>query len=211
MMMNANYVELLRDSVLFAGGDPPGWFCRGVQRRALERGEVLYTPEDFPRALGLVASGTLVAENRSGIALNTLDRGSVFGVAAVFGNADRYVSTIRAKTPARVLLIERALLERLFVEHPNCALRYVVFLTDRVRFLNTKIEGFTAPSAQASLEHWLVQASGGGGELTVTSWSAVSRALDMSRTSLYRALDSLEADGKIVRDGKKVILRRNLS
>lgn len=110
-----------------------------------------------------------------------------------------------------MLLIERALLERLFVEHPNCALRYVVFLTDRVRFLNTKIEGFTAPSAQASLEHWLVQTGGGGDELTVTSWSAVSRALDMSRTSLYRALDSLEADGKIVRDGKKVILRRNLS
>lgn len=210
-MTNRNYIELLRSSVLFAGGDPPEWFIGGVKIRALERGEVLYTPDSFAQALGLVASGTLEAENRSGIALNTLGRGSVFGVAAVFGNADRYVSTIRAKSPARVLLIERALLERLFVEHPDCALRYVAFLTDRIRFLNAKIESFTAPSAQASLEHWLVQASGGGGELTVTSWSAVSRALDMSRTSLYRALDSLEADGKIARDGKKVILRRNLS
>lgn len=210
-MTNRNYIELLRGCVLFAGGDPPEWFIGGVKVRALERGETLYAPDSFAQALGLVASGTLEAENRSGIALNLLGRGKLFGVAAVFGEVDRYVSTIRAKSPARVLLIERALLERLFLEHPDCALRYVAFLTDRVRFLNAKIESFTAPSAQASLEHWLVQASGGDGELTVTSWSAVSRALDMSRTSLYRALDSLEADGKIARDGKKVILRRNLS
>lgn len=210
-MTNRNYIELLRSSVLFAGGDPPEWFIDGVKLRALEHGEALYTPDSFAQALGLVASGTLEAENRSGIALNVLGKGTLFGVAAVFGEVERYVSTIRVKSPARVLLIERALLERLFLERPDCALRYVAFLTDRVRFLNAKIESFTAPSAQASLEHWLVQASGGGGELTVSSWSAVSRALDMSRTSLYRALDSLEADGKIARDGKKVILRRNLS
>lgn len=209
-MTNKNYVELLRNSVLFGGSDPPEWFCDGTELRVLERGEALYTPESFAQALGLVASGALVAENRSGIALNTLNRGTLFGVAAVFGEADRYVSTIRAKSPARVLLIERGLLERLFVEHPECALRYVAFLTDRVRFLNAKIESFTAPSAQASLEHWLVQASGGGDSVTVASWSAVSRALDMSRTSLYRALDALEAEGKIAREGKKVILRRNL-
>lgn len=209
-MTNKNYVELLRNSVLFGGSDPPEWFCDGTELRVLERGEALYTPESFAQALGLVASGALVAENRSGIALNTLNRGTLFGVAAVFGEADRYVSTIRAKSPARVLLIERGLLERLFVEHPECALRYVAFLTDRVRFLNAKIESFTAPSAQASLEHWLVQASGGGDSVTVASWSAISRALDMSRTSLYRALDSLEAEGKIAREGKKVILRRNL-
>lgn len=210
-MTNRNYIELLRSSVLFAGGDPPEWFIDGVKLRALEHGEALYTPDSFAQALGLVASGTLEAENRSGIALNVLGKGTLFGVAAVFGEVERYVSTIRAKSPARVLLIERSLLERLFLERPDCALRYVAFLTDRVRFLNAKIESFTAPSAQASLEHWLVQASGGGSELTVASWSAVSRALDMSRTSLYRALDSLEADGKIARDGKKVILRRNLS
>lgn len=209
-MTNKNYVELLRNSVLFGGSDPPEWFCDGAELRVLERGEALYTPESFAQALGLVASGALVAENRSGIALNTLNRGTLFGVAAVFGEADRYVSTIRAKSPARVLLIERGLLERLFVEHPECALRYVAFLTDRVRFLNAKIESFTAPSAQASLEHWLVQASGVGDSVTVASWSAVSRALDMSRTSLYRALDALEAEGKIAREGKKVILRRNL-
>lgn len=209
-MTNKNYVELLRNSVLFGGSDPPEWFCDGVKLRVLERGEALYTPESFAQALGLVASGALVAENRSGIALNTLNQGTLFGVAAVFGEVDRYVSTIRAKSPARVLLIERSLLERLFVEHPECALRYVAFLTDRVRFLNAKIESFTAPSAQASLEHWLVQASGGGDSVTVASWSAVSRALDMSRTSLYRALDALEAEGKIAREGKKVILRRNL-
>lgn len=209
-MTNKNYVELLRNSVLFAGSDPPGWFCDGVELRVLGRGEVLYSPENFSQALGLVASGALEAENRSGIALNTLDRGTLFGVAALFGEVDRYVSTIRAKSAARVLLIERSLLERLFVEHPECALRYVAFLTDRVRFLNAKIESFTAPSAQASLEHWLVQAGGGGDSVTVTSWSAVSRALDMSRTSLYRALDALEADGKIAREGKKVIFGRNL-
>lgn len=209
-MTNKNYVELLRNSVLFAGSDPPGWFCDGVELRVLGRGEVLYSPENFSQALGLVASGALEAENRSGIALNTLDRGTLFGVAALFGEVDRYVSTIRAKSAARVLLIERSLLERLFIEHPECALRYVAFLTDRVRFLNAKIESFTAPSAQASLEHWLVQAGGGGDSVTVTSWSAVSRALDMSRTSLYRALDALEADGKIAREGKKVIFGRNL-
>ncbi len=208
MLSNAD-VELISNCMLFAGSEPPTWFLDGVRRLGYARGEAAYTPGEFHRALAIVSDGVFEVANSSGIALNTLRRGDVFGVAAVFGGEERYVSTVRAKHSGYVLFFESGLLERLFLEHPQCALRYVKFLTGRIRFLNAKIEDFTAPNAQDAVEHWLVTAATGGDSVTVTSWSAVSRALGMSRTSLYRALDILESDGRITRNGKQVTFRRD--
>ena len=196
--------DALKQSILFAGDAPPAWLIESVERVGFTRGEVIYSPESFRHALGIVATGRVDVENSSGVHLNRLTEGGLFGVAAAFGEPERYISTIRAAGACEVIFISGALLERLFREEPGCSVRYIAFLTDRVRFLNAKIDGFTAPNVLEALEKWLIRAGSGERSFTVASWSGVSRALGVSRTSLYRALDTLEADGKISRDGKKV-------
>ena len=44
------------------------------------------------------------------------------------------------------------------------------------------------------------------GIVQIKSYTELAEALCLSRATLYRALDSLYADGKILREGKKIIL-----
>lgn len=205
-MLTAEIEEILRSGVLFDGEDVPGWLCESAERASFARGDAIYTPADFRRALGVVVSGRVDVENEAGVHLNRLGRGGMFGVAAAFGEPEHYISTVRAASACEIAFIPGILLERLFRETPDCAVRYIGFLTDRVRFLNAKIENFTAPNIPNALELWLVSASGGKPTFAVQSWSGVSRALGISRTSLYRALDILELNGRISRDGKNVTI-----
>lgn len=205
-MLTVGARSALARCILFAGGEPPEWFCGEVERVEYRKGEVIYSPEVFRYALAVVADGTVEVESASGVELNRLGAGGTFGVAAAFGEPERYVSTVRAGGNCTVLFVSSECLARLFREEPDCAVRYVAFLTDRVRFLNAKIESFTAPNVQDALEKWLIRASGGATSFSVKSWSAVSRTLGVSRTSLYRALDTLKNDGKIIHDGKNVTI-----
>ncbi len=205
-MLTIRAKDALQKCKLFADCEPPEWLCGEAERVEYRRGEVIYSPEVFRRALAVVAEGAAEVESASGVALNRLGAGGLFGVAAAFGEPDRYVSTVRAATSCTVLFISGEQLARLFREHPDCAVRYAEFLTDRIRFLNAKIDSFTSPNVVQALEKWLLRASGGEKSFVVKSWSAVARTLGISRTSLYRALESLSADGKLVHEGKKVTI-----
>ena len=83
-----------------------------------------------------------------------------------------------------------------------CALS---FLAGRVCFLNRKIQCFTAGSAERRLALWLLSEE----EEVITlpsSLTTLSDMLDIGRASLYRALDKLEGDGLIRRNGREITL-----
>ena len=83
---------------------------------------------------------------------------------------------------------------------------YIAFLSQRIRFLNRKIDSFTAPSArEALLRHLLEIHRDGAAEIT-GGYSQLARTLNIGRASLYRALDALEAEGCIRRDGKCITI-----
>ena len=82
---------------------------------------------------------------------------------------------------------------------PAFALNYVAFLSDRIRFLNRRLACLGAGSAARRLAAWLdASIPDGAAEYELPlSLSRLPDALGVSRASLYRALDELEAAGHI--------------
>ena len=86
---------------------------------------------------------------------------------------------------------------------------YLAFLSQRIRFLNKKIAGFTQSGAEGKLARYLLEVAASQGKdslLLPTSIQNIAKILNLGRASLYRALDTLSDLGYIVREGKTVRL-----
>ncbi len=157
-------------------------------------------------ALGVLLSGKAVIYGRDSgkrVLLNRLERLSIFDAAAVFFSEKETVSTVVAKTKCHVLFIERPVLETIIENDPRVAHDYIIFLSDKICFLNRKIIAFTAKNADAALARYLLDSADGDGALSV-NMTRIASTLDIGRTTLYRAADALEKDGCIAYDGKEM-------
>lgn len=135
--------------------------------------------------------------------LRTMQSGAIFGVHSIFNSEIPPQSTIIAERPCRIVLIPATLWEKILTSHAPTMASYVVFLTQRIGFLNSKIQYLTAGSAERRLSLYLASQIPEDNSPTRLDITAVSLAdlLDLGRASLYRALDKLTADGFLIRDG----------
>lgn len=173
------------------------------------RGESIYAPQEYPKALGVVLQGRAeaVSARHDTAMLTGFAAGGVFGAAALFGG-EHYVSHICAATDCRVQFLPESLLRRWFVTYPQISLNYMAFLTDRVRFLNGKIAVYTCAGAAGKLYGWLCGNCDEKGELPKQSMTKLAAMLNIGRTSLYRAMDELEEKHLLLRkDGKVRVIR----
>ena len=176
--------------------------------REFARGEVVYDPERFERAVGLVLTGRIRVSGGGTprYRMRTLTKGDPFGAATVFSPDDGYVTRLTAETRTRVLFLPQKVLARLLYEDPAVAENYIVFLSGRVRFLNEKIRLLTDPTTEDALLDFLaenaVKTEDGYAVRLTRGYSALADALNMGRASLYRALDGLESAGLLSREGK---------
>ena len=79
-------------------------------------------------------------------------------------------------------------------------------LSQRIRFLNGKIDAFAAPSAREGLYRHLLAVQREGRAEIPGGYSRLARDLNMGRASLYRSLEGLEREGLIRREGRTVYL-----
>lgn len=180
------------------------WAIDGGEEAAFDKGAVIYDSDHAKRALALVLEGSVrVLHGR--VVMNELHAGDVFGAAALFGEEDPFPTTVAARTDCRVLFIPQTTVSAWMVAVPRVGENYIRFLSDRIRFLNRRLATLTAGHTDGKLwryllahrdENGVVRLTGGIGEL--------ARALNMGRSSLYRGLDALTADGKIERRGKEI-------
>jgi len=174
------------------------------------RGQVIYDPAHFDRALGLILSGKVEASQHTSdrsLTLRLHKPGDVFGAAALFAKEPGYPARLTALTTTRALFFEEALLRELMAKNARAAENYIAFLAGRIRFLNHRIQSLIAGSAEALLGGFLLSASRGGQTIILdTSISALARRLNISRASLYRAFDSLEQRGLLQKSGKTITI-----
>ena len=183
----------------------PGLFADLAAERC-PAGGVIYSRTRFRKAVGVLLEGQVSVIKGRDLLLNTLGPGQCFGVAALFCPAESYVTTVLAKTPAVLVFLSDAWLTGLFRRYPDAAVRYIAFLSQRIRFLNQKIDSFTAPTVQDALYRHLLSIQVGGRAEIAGGYSGLARALNMGRASLYRSLDALEEEGLIRREGKTILL-----
>ena len=186
-----------REAVELARTDP-----RAVRRRAA-RGEVLYDPRHFQRSLGVVLEGQIQV-NKGPLIMSVLGPGELFGAAALFNDRPDYATTLTARTPCALLLLPQDLVEELMGRWPQVGRNYVAYLSGRIRFLSAKIDALTAGTARRKAARYLLTRRAGETAELDCSVTDLARRLGVSRASLYRALDGLEAEGVIARKGRRV-------
>jgi len=90
------------------------------------------------------------------------------------------------------------MLEKLFLLYPTSARNYIAFLSSKIRYLNRKIAELSMHGADARLLGYMKAHAGERGEVDMPkSMSLLASTLGIGRSSLYRALEKLEADGYI--------------
>lgn len=180
----------------------------GVSYQKLSRGTAIFTPRDYARQIGLVVRG-VVQVNKGDVVMSTLHAGEVFGAVTLYSRESYYVTDITAKTDAWILFLDGALMDEVISCSPLVAKNYIAYLTQRIYFLNRKIDGFTSQGAKKKLALFLADAVGDGQEKfhLPYSFTQLAERLNVSRASLYRAFDELEKDDILAKEGKDIWLR----
>ena len=168
-------------------------------------GQPLYQPHHFSRCLGVLLSGS-VRVTRDALVMSVLSPGDLFGAAALFNDRPDYATTLTALSPCRVVLLSQALVSRLMDACPQIRDNYICYLSDRIRFLSGKIRSLAADSAEGRLKQHLLTTLSPGQTRLDGSATELAHRLGISRASLYRAFDALEARGLIRREGRSILV-----
>jgi CRP-like cAMP-binding protein len=126
--------------------------------------------------------------------------GGGFGAAALFGNVEKYASTITATAKnTQIAMISEAAMKRLMIREPDVAVAYIGFLSDRIRYLNSKIDSFASGNASCRLAKFLLAEAP-----CEVSMQRLSQILGISRVTLYREMEKLESAHAVERNGKYI-------
>ncbi len=161
--------------------------------------------------VGILLDGNAVVcrlgDTGSQITVRGIAKGDVFGVASVFGTWKQGKSKILAKTDCSVIYFSEDSLRKIFAKVPAFAYNYVSFLSDRIRFLNARIDAFSAGSAVQKLYEYLVSQAVDGEVYLDIGLAELARRLKMGRSSLYRGIEALEQSGLIARSKNTFIIK----
>jgi len=210
--MKQSYLKLILAQKLFAGCEQKmieDIILESGTLRGFRSGEAMESDE---RAVGILLSGRGViysSDKGRQTLLRFISPGDAVGVAGLF--ADKAPDTriyACGDGKSEMFFVGRKAFEELMAAENDGRFRtnLIKFLSDRVTFLNSKIDFVTGGSAERRLVMFLRNSpASDNGEIEIgMSMTALAHALDIGRASLYRAFDALAEDGAILRDGRSV-------
>lgn len=177
----------------------------GVRVEHFEKDAALFERGSRERALGVILFGSCAVTKDSesgGMPMSVLKEGDLFGAASLFQESERYVARVTAETSVWVLLLAEDALKRMMRANFRVTENYIAYLTARIRFLSDRLDGFLPQSVEERVLRYMAQRAQDGVYEPEWSVSALAESLRVSRTTLYRALDKLEQEGKIARAGR---------
>lgn len=159
------------------------------------------------RGLYCVISGTVAvysADEERPVLLRYLQAGDVFGAANLYAS-ERKFSRLVAENKVTAFVLSREAVDGLLTENKVFLQAYLVFLADRIAYLNKKINYIAAGSAERKLAAWLLTQSDGKAEMDLpVNVSDLAKILDLGRASLYRAFEGLQNKGFLQKEGTHV-------
>ena len=121
-----------------------------LYQKSYTKGQEIYQTGCYTPCLCLILQGSVRIEKRTDqkrVPLRQMGKGDVFGAASLFGGED-YVTAIVAKSKTDILFFPQEYVKELVLSEPLCAMNYIAFLSEKVRYLNGKIDFFTAGSTK---------------------------------------------------------------
>ena len=180
-----------------------------VFKKKFENGEVIYSPDYEQKLVGIIVEGRATAEPINAnekVLLRLLSPMDMFGVANLYAPDQPFISIIISKGSCSVLFIKASAFCSLIERDKGAMHAYLEFMSKKIIFLNKKISTLTAGSTEKKLALFLAENQDNGKFSQRISMMAIAETLSLGRASLYRALDSLESQGLIQRDGKEILI-----
>ena len=172
------------------------------------KNDIVFSRETYSPVLCLIVKGE-ARVSKGETVISHLKDGEIFGAAFLYNQSYEFENTVTALTPLKVVIIEKNGVDELIKSDSSVSFNYISYLSERIGFLNSKIEGYTKPNAEEKLMLYLkknADINNGKCEISV-SMTELSHVLQISRASLYRVIETLENQGKICRDGKKIYVK----
>ena len=172
------------------------------------KNDIVFSRETYSPVLCLIIKGE-ARVSKGETVISHLKDGEIFGAAFLYNQSYEFENTVTALTPLKVVIIEKDGVDELIKCDSSVSFNYISYLSERIGFLNSKIEGYTKPNAEEKLMLYLkknADINNGKCEISV-SMTELSHVLQISRASLYRVIEALENQGKICRDGKKIYVK----
>lgn len=205
----AAYAKKLSATPLFCGMEESA-IVSAVTRAEVtvvhvEKGGVIYAPEDFLHALGVILYGRAQVTKGgadSRMLMSVLEAGELFGAATLFNDSAQYVAEVRAIVSTWALMMSEDALKHMMRLDFRIAENYMRYLTARVRYLSGRIDGFVRPTLEDRVLLYMVRGAKDGLYTPPMGVSGLAEALCIGRTSLYRAIDALTNKGRIIKQGR---------
>ena len=206
------YARQLTKAILFRDV-PEDWIRTWLGRADVavceyEAGEYLFKKSDTNDRLGIILRGSADVTRQSDdgrMHMSTLKKNDLFGAASLFSRDTMYVTDICCNERTRVLFIAEKEMLDLLSENRAVLRNYLGYLNGRIRFLNKRLDAFSKNSVAARIQSYFASEAKNN-VFCVKSFTKLSESLCISRATLYRALDTLEEEHKIRRNGKEIIL-----
>ena len=157
--------------------------------------------------LVIVVSGQLEAYKNEGgkkIFLKKINVREITGIATLFDKSGQYISTFVAKKDSEILILSEEFILNAIRSSPDFAEFFSKLLCEKLRYLNSRIDTYTQSSVDDRLLEFIKNSP--TYPFIEMSMMSLSSALGVGRASLYRSLSTLEENGIISKEGKKIYL-----
>lgn len=179
----------------------------GIELKSFSKGQVIqnYITQ---KEIGVIANGNaIIKSGDSGAIIKRIARGDIFGVASLFDDSVSHQTFVKANGSCTVITLNKEFVEYCMTEEKSVSINYIELLAKKISFLNSKINSFTAKSAENKLYTYLLQLPRDNNKVALPSdMSTLAKMLGIGRATLYRAFDKLEHIGTITKSNKIIIL-----
>ena len=176
------------------------------------RGDILARTGEQVSSLTFITEGsaTVFRDAEHKVLLNRLSVGDCFGAANLFAKEAKYPTEIVASSNVTCLSVTEDALRAFLLHFPTSALDYISFLSDRIRFLNRRVQDFSYGTAEEKVASLLLSFADKDGKAMIPNLRAAAESMNIGRASLYRVLSALSDRALIEKDGKQIqILDQN--
>lgn len=169
-----------------------------------------YSPPGGNRhQLGILVCGQAWVYKQSGedrVLMSVLEAGDITGAASLFSLQQEFTTAVVARGSVRMLLFSQQAVEQMLQQDFRLTRNFLTYLTGRIHFLTHRLQDVSRTSAQQKLLGYLCQLAVEGQVQLTMGMTGLSQALSIGRASLYRAMEQLQEQGVLRREGKTIYL-----
>ena len=179
----------------------------GICEENFSSGEIMQNNSINSKLCIILKGKAIIKSGDDGVIIRKLAKNDVFGAAALF-DSPHHLTIVKCVTDCTVISLTKEFVDFCIKTDANMAINYIEFLSKKISFLNSKINAYTAKSAENKLYAYLLQLPRQENIIILpTDMSTLAKMIGIGRATLYRAFDKLEESGLIIRKDKNIIIK----